>query len=329
MKALNGAEKKLKILQPDLNSIFKGSSLSKLDSHCVAFLNYLEGIRGRAFLTLKAYDAILLEASLFFKMAWPNVSKEDAKRWLYELTRRGYARTHIRQHFSCLRSFYRFLMREKVIQENPFLEISLPKLEKRLPVFLSEEQVNALIEAPLKMVQSKQAPKWIKFRDTALLEVVYSAGLRVSELVGLNVEDIDLVNEVARVLGKGNKVRICPLGAPACKALECYWAACEHSREGAVFLNKARSGRLTVAAVGQLLKKYLAFCGLDRNLSPHKLRHSFATHLLNRGADLRSVQEMLGHTSLSTTQIYTHVSLERLRQSYDNAHPHAKISKEI
>jgi len=306
---------------------FKDFSLSKLDSHSIAFLNYLEGVRGRAFLTLKAYDTILLEASLFFKKAWTVLSKEDVKRWLYELTRRGYARSHIRQHFSCLRSFYHFLMREKIVQENPFGEVSLPKLEKRLPIFLSEEQVNALIEAPLKMVQPKQAPQWIRFRDTALLEVVYSAGLRVSELVSLNVEDMDLVNEVARITGKGNKVRMCPLGAPACQALERYWSICEHPREGAVFLNKARSGRLTVAAVGQLLKKYLAFCGLDRKLSPHKLRHSFATHLLNRGADLRSVQEMLGHTSLSTTQIYTHVSLERLRQSYDKAHPHARESE--
>ncbi|MEZ5404685.1 MAG: tyrosine recombinase XerC [Verrucomicrobiia bacterium] len=298
--------------------------LQKPDEMGMAFLNYLEGVKGRAALTLKAYETILLEAGIFFQKAWPHLTPEDAKRWLYELTRLGYARSHIRQHFSCLRSFFRFLMREKRVDHNPFLKISLPKLEKRLPQFLTEEQMNDLLEAPLKMPQPKQAPQWIKLRDAALLEMAYSAGFRVSELVGLNAEDIDLINETARVRGKGNKIRLCPLGAPACEALERYWTVCQHPRQGAVFWNKSRGGRLTVAAVGQLLKKYLLFCGLDRNLSPHKLRHSFATHLLNRGADLRSVQEMLGHASLSTTQVYTHVSLERLRQSYDQAHPHAK-----
>ena len=300
---------------------------TQLDAQRAAFLSYLEGVRGRAALTLKAYEAILVEAALFFKRSWFSLSKEDAKRWLYELTRRGYARTHIRQHFSCLRSFFHFLRREKLVEQNPFAEVSLPKLEKRLPIFLTEEQVTELLEAPLKMPHPKQAPKWIKFRDAALLEVVYSAGLRVSELVNLNAEEIDFVNETARVLGKGNKVRLCPLGSPACQALEHYWSACQHPRKGAVFWNKTRGGRLTVAAVGQLLKKYLLFCGLDLKISPHKLRHSFATHLLNRGADLRSVQEMLGHASLSTTQVYTHVSLDRLRQSYDRAHPHAKDLK--
>jgi site-specific recombinase XerD len=294
------------------------------DFHISAFINYLEGTRGRAILTLKAYEAILIEALDFFDKTWSQLSHDDAKRWLYELTRRGYARTHIRQHFSCMRSFYRFLMRETLMSHNPFLKVSLPKLEKRLPKFLSEEQMNELLEAPLKMPHPKQAPRWIKFRDAALLEVTYSAGLRVSEVVGLNAEDVDFSTEVARVRGKGNKVRLCPLGAPACEALERYWTACQHPRQGAVFWNKTRAGRLTVAAVGQLLKKYLLFCGLDRNISPHKLRHSFATHLLNRGADLRSVQEMLGHTSLSTTQVYTHVSLDRLRKSYDEAHPRAK-----
>ena len=296
----------------------------KLDADAAAFLNYLEGVKGRATLTRKAYEIILKEASFFFQKSWLNLSAADAKRWLYDLTRRDYARSHIRQHFACLRSFYRFLMQEKLIAQNPFLEVSLPKLERRLPVFLTEEQMEELLEAPLKMPQSKQAPQWIKFRDVALLELAYSAGLRVSELVGLNVEDVDLANETARVKGKGSKIRLCPVGAPACAALERYWAICKHSRQGAVFWNKSREGRLTVAAVGQLLKKYLLFCGLDRKISPHKLRHSFATHLLNRGADLRSVQEMLGHTSLSTTQVYTHVSLDRLRKSYDQAHPHAK-----
>lgn len=314
----------LKNLKPKSNKI---NIPMQLDTQGVAFLRYLEGVRGRATLTLKAYEAILLEAALFYKKSWITLTKEDAKGWLYELTRRGYARTHIRQHFSCLRSFFHFLCREKLVEHNPFAEVSLPKLEKRLPIFLTEEQMVELLEAPLKLAHPKQAPKWVKFRDAALLEVAYSAGLRVSELINLNVEEIDLINETAKVRGKGNKVRLCPLGAPACQALERYWLACQHPREGAVFWNKARGGRLTVAAVGQLLKKYLLFCGLDQKISPHKLRHSFATHLLNRGADLRSVQEMLGHASLSTTQVYTHVSLERLRQSYDSAHPHAKDLK--
>ena len=314
--------KALKILKP--HSPVEPSLSNPLDSMGLAFLDYMEGIQGRAALTLKAYKDILQEAALFFKKPWTEITREEAKRWLYELTRRGYARTHIRQHFSCLRSFFHFLRREKLVEANPFVEVSLPKLEKRLPIFLTEEQMTELLEAPLKMPQSKQAPQWIKYRDAALLEVVYSAGLRVSEVVNLNAEEIDFTQETARVKGKGNKIRNCPLGAPACEALEHYWKFCGHPRKGAVFWNKSRSGRLTVAAIGQLLKKYLLYCGLDRKISPHKLRHSFATHLLNRGADLRSVQEMLGHASLSTTQIYTHVSLERLRQNYDQAHPHAK-----
>jgi len=286
-------------------------------------LDYLEGTRGRANLTLRAYRDILQEARAFLAKEWVEVSGDDARRLLYDLSKRGYARAHIRQHLSALRSFYRFLMREGGVVVNPMAALPLPKLERRLPRFLTIEQVDALLSAPLRMPRPKQAAVWAALRDAAILETAYGAGLRVSELVGLNVEDWDVAMGTFRVRGKGGRTRLCPVGEPATKSIERYMTAAGHPGSGALFLNKTRKGRLTVAAVGQLLKKYLAFSGLDAKLTPHKLRHSFATHLLERGADLRSVQELLGHASLSTTQVYTHVTLERLKRIHGEAHPRA------
>ncbi len=294
------------------------------DPRVEEFLLHLGGVKGRAALTLRAYRDILVAAALFFKnKPWDRLAPADIKSYLYDMTRRGYARVHIRQHFSALRSFYRYLRREEVVDKSPVEGIQLPKLDKRLPVFLTEDQMASLLEAPLKMPRPPQAPEWTRARDQTLLEVTYTAGLRVSELVGLNVEDIDFRAEMMRVKGKGSKTRLCPLGAPAIEAMQRYFVAVNHPRRGAVFLNKTRKARLTVVAVQQQMKKYLLFCGLDAKFTPHKIRHSFATHLLNNGADLRSVQEMLGHASLSTTQIYTHISLEHLQKSYRNAHPRA------
>lgn len=288
-----------------------------------SFFEYLGGVRGRAVLTLKAYRDILMEARALFSKDWAAVTADDARRLLYDLSRRGYARAHVRQHVSALRSFYRYLMRESVIEGNPFRAIALPKPERRLPRFLTIQQVDELLAAPMRMKRKKQAPPWIARRDAALLETAYGAGLRVSELAGLNVEDWDAAMETFRVRGKGGKTRICPVGEPAAQAIERYLDACDHPRRGPLFLNKTRKARLSVVAIGQMLKKYLAFCGLDARLTPHKLRHSFATHLLERGADLRSVQELLGHASLSTTQVYTHVTLERLKRIHGEAHPRA------
>lgn len=288
-----------------------------------AFLDYLGGVRGRANLTLRAYEDILCEAGHFFGSGWGSVGREDVRRLLFDLSRRGYARSHIRQHLSALRSFFRFLLREGMVGENPMEGVALPKLGRRLPKFLTVAQVEALLGAPMRMPRAKQAPAWTAYRDAALLETAYGAGLRVSELAGLNVEDWDSGAGIFRVRGKGGKTRLCPIGEPAAEALARYLRESGHPGAGPLFLNKARKGRLSVAAIGQLLKKYLAFSGLDANLTPHKLRHSFATHMVERGADLRSVQEMLGHASLSTTQVYTHVTLERLKRVHGEAHPRA------
>lgn len=293
------------------------------DALARSFLDYLGGVRGRARLTLRAYRDILREARQFFGKDWTVVTQDDARSLLYDLSRRGYARAHVRQHLSALRSFYRFLSKEGAIGANPMPGLSLPKLERRLPRFLTIEQVECLLEAPLRMPRRKQAPAWTALRDAALLETAYGAGLRVSELAGLDAEDWDGEMGTFRVRGKGGRTRLCPVGEPAAKAIARYIEASGHPGKGALFLNKARRGRLTVAAIGQLLKKYLAFSGLDAKITPHKLRHSFATHLLERGADLRSVQELLGHASLSTTQVYTHVTLERLKRIHGEAHPRA------
>jgi site-specific recombinase XerD len=298
-------------------------SLRACDPDSERFLNHLLGVRGRAALTGKAYRDILGHAAAFFKVPWPQVTSQQARQYLYELSRRGYARSHIRQHFSALRSLYRFLQREGRCAASPLAELTLPKLGKRLPLFLSEQQMSDLLAAPAKLKCCRQTPAWTRARDVALLEFAYGGGLRVSELVGIHLEDVDRATGTVRVRGKGGKTRLCPVGEPALDALTRYLEEVRHSGAGPLFLNKTRRGGLTVAAVAQLLKKYLAVAGLDSKITPHKLRHSFATHLLDRGADLRSVQELLGHASLSTTQVYTHVTLERLKKQYEEAHPRA------
>jgi len=198
-----------------------------------------------------------------------------------------------------------------------------PKKERRLPVFLQEREVENLLEAPLKAKQPRYA-EWQKWRDKAILETLYSCGLRIHELANLNRCDFDLVSETIRVLGKGNRERLVPIGEFAQDAIQQYLdlrGPCKN--DDPLFVGRD-GNRLSRRGLQRLLKLYLREAHLDPNLSPHKLRHSFATHLLNRGADLRSVQQMLGHKRLSTTQIYTHVSTERMKEAYDQAHPRAK-----
>jgi integrase/recombinase XerC len=223
------------------------------------------------------------------------------------------------------------------VESNPASDLSLPKLPKRLPVFLTREQVIALLEAPAHLCAEAEAKKvkskpseqadgrltkeWQFLRDAAWLEIFYSSGLRLSELVGLTLAQIDLRQGIMRVWGKGKKERLCPLGKAAVRAVEHYLQRRPHVSEW--LFTSANGNPLTGRAVQMLLKKYLAAAGLDHELSPHKLRHTFATHLLDCGADLRSVQELLGHAQLTTTQIYTSVSVERLKKVYGDAHPRA------
>lgn len=295
------------------------------DARADAFLEYLRTERNASALTLRNYGADLAGFATWFRdrtgreCDWASVEPLHVRGYLVHLTERKLARTTIHLKLSALRSFYRWMVRMGHVRQNPALGLTLPKLAKRLPQFLTVAQMEALLAAPLQVEGEEVA----KRRDKAMLEVLYSAGLRVHELVGLNDEDVDLLGEIIRVRGKGRKERLAAIGAPAVEAVQRY---IESRGSGAprdpLFRNR-QGARLTARSVQRLLKKYLIATGLDPSLTPHKLRHSFATHLLDAGADLRSVQELLGHASLSTTQIYTHVSAERLKKVYEKAHPRA------
>jgi site-specific recombinase XerD len=194
-------------------------------------------------------------------------------------------------------------------------------MEKKLPLVLTMKQIDELLAAPFKVERENQAPAWAAARDVAIMELFYSSGLRLQELVLLDVGDIDPYSESVRVLGKGRKERVCPVGAPALEAIQKYRQQAR-VEAGPLFISKLRR-RLTPLAVQQMMKKYMRHTSIPISLSPHKLRHSFATHMLDAGADLRSVQSLLGHASLSTTQIYTHVTVERMKKAYEEAHPRA------
>ena len=252
---------------------------------------------------------------------WKEMRADNFRRYLFERMKAGIAKPTIRLHFAAMRTFYRFLVERHGLKDNPLKQVQLPKLDKKLPVVLNPKQIDALLTAPLKMEPSARAPKWMPKRDAAVLELFYSSGLRISELAGLDVASIDPYNETVRVLGKGRKERIVPVGSLALEAIQQYRHAAAVTT-GALFINKSRK-RLSVRSVWLSLKRYLDHAMIPANISPHKLRHSFATHLLDAGADLRSVQSLLGHASLSTTQIYTHVTVERLKRAYDDAHPRA------
>jgi integrase/recombinase XerC len=288
------------------------------------FLDELVSVRARASLTKKVYAQIYRESAEFFQKEFCSLEAQDAKNYLYYLTAKNYARSHIRQHFSALRSFFRWLVKRGHLSSNPFANRPLPRVRKRLPRFLTEVEAACLMDAPRQMPCSKNSPSWIRLRDVALLETLYTGGLRVSELVALKWENLRTENFSALVLkGKGAKARFVILGECAFRALNEYSQAAAIERSGPIFINKNKSGALTTVAVQQLLKKYLSFAGLDTTLSPHKLRHSFATHMLERGADLRHVQKLLGHSSIASTQIYTHVTPGHLRKVHTLAHPRA------
>ena len=271
---------------------------------------------------------------------WKRVDRFGGRRFLVEFQKAGMEPATTARKLSSLRSFYKFLIREEYARENPFAGLTGPKRGRKLPAFLSVTEVTRLLDAPGRLRQQagtepdaarRALAEYRLLRDTAMLEVLYSTGTRVSELVGMNDGDVDLLTGVAVVRGKGKKERLCSLGNPACRAVraalqarDALWPGpgAARARTRCLFTN-AHGGRLTSRSVERILKKYLAEAGLNPNISPHALRHSFATHLLDAGADLRSVQEMLGHASLSTTQIYTHVTVERLKKVYEEAHPRA------
>jgi integrase/recombinase XerC len=252
---------------------------------------------------------------------WRAEVADDFRDYLLALMKQGFKRSTIRLRFAALRSFYKFLVLRQGLVRSPVAELQLPKPERGIPVILSITQIDELLGMPLRGELDKKTPVWLPLRDAAILELFYSCGLRISELLALDVKHIDFIGETVRVLGKGAKERIVPVGGPALNAIQRYRQEAAVT-SGPLFLS-TRKRRITQQAIDQLLKKYLKRSSIPFVISPHKLRHSFATHLLDAGADLRSVQELLGHASLSTTQIYTHVTKERLKKAYDTAHPRA------
>ncbi|MCA9406513.1 MAG: tyrosine recombinase XerC [Candidatus Omnitrophica bacterium] len=279
------------------------------------FVSYLDIEKNYSHHTILNYQIDLKEFSDFIGKT--PVTKTDyilLRQYLAHLRGRQLKPRTLARKLSCLRSFFRFLQREGYIEENPAKLVMTPKLDKPLPKFLTEEEMVTFVESPDDKTEMGK-------RDRAILEMLYSTGIRVSELVGLNEDDVDLIGSIAKVSGKGKKQRLVPIGKTAADAVIRYLdARRKHAR--ALFLNK-NGTRLSSRAVCDITYKYINRMCTTKNVSPHVLRHSFATHLLNRGADLRSVQELLGHVNLSTTQIYTHVTTDKLKKIYDKAHPRA------
>lgn len=291
------------------------------------FLRYLKIERNSSPLTIKSYSEDLAS---FQDYLVDRVGPVSSLEGLTITTLRGfvaylheceYSRPTIARRLACLRTFFRFCCREQLVQANPAKALRTPRAGRKLPHFLTSEHIVRLLEAPNPMEP-------LGLRDRAILETLYSAGLRVAELVGMNIADWNRDADVIKVLGKGRKERIAPIGRQASQALQRWLevrepsATAKAAHRDAMFLNK-NGTRLTTRSVGRMLEKYLLQTGLEQITTPHTLRHTFATHLLDGGADLRSVQELLGHKSLTTTQIYTHVSTKRLRDTYEQAHPHA------
>lgn len=292
------------------------------------YLRFLANERNASDLTIKAYREDLFGLIEWLEMSHGNtpapgaLSPQELRAYQAALQEAGYARSTISRKLASLRSFYRFAMRQGITNENPAKPLRNPRRQRKLPHVLSNAEIGKLLLAPSSLNESG-------LRDRAILETMYSAGLRVSELVTLRDGDLDFDQGLIRVQGKGRKERLSPLGSYAIKAIKRYFRYRTRSsktkalgRQSPVFVNRFGNA-LTTRSVGRMLEKYILETDLDTRTSPHTLRHSFATHLLDRGADIRSVQELLGHQSLATTQIYTHVSAANLRQVYEQAHPRA------
>lgn len=252
------------------------------------------------------------------------VDRSVMRKYIVYLKKSDYSARSISRKISTVRSFFKFCLREGIIKVNPTINLITPKIDKKLPYFLYLQEVNKLIETPLKNTI-------FGIRDRAILELLYGTGIRVGELVNLNICNIDLYEKTIIVFGKGSKERILPLGNPSIRAIQEYFTS-RNLFEKKIFVNKndlealflnRLGGRLTTRSIRRIIIKYMKMAGLNKKISPHVLRHSFATHLLGGGADLRSVQELLGHKSLSTTQIYTHITKERLKTIYKKSHPRA------
>ncbi len=308
-----------------------------------SFLQYLTHERQASDHTIESYrqDIAQFVQLMYPKETdfqdWKKVDVFTARSLVVELQKIGLAKTSVLRKISAMRSFFRFMVREDIVEKNPFSGLNSPRKERNLPRFMSVDQVSGLADAPVLYwknaaesgtAKDDDSAAFAGARDAALIEVIYSGGLRINEAVSLNLGDVDLISDIAKLKGKGKKERLCALGGPAVKAIREYMKlrklrTSNEKNNAPLFVNK-HGTRLTARSFQRNLKLYLKATGLPPDLTPHKLRHSFATHMLDAGADLRSVQELLGHENLSTTQIYTHVSAERLKKAYNKAHPHAK-----
>jgi len=286
-----------------------------MERYIAKFMRYLEIEKDYSKHTILNYRLDLDDFRKFLgEAAIEKVDYLILRKYLAHLKEKKLGAKTMSRHLSTLRSFFKFLIREGYLKTNPILTLSSPKLEKHLPRFLTEEEVSRLIEASLP--KDEQG-----LRDRAILETFYSCGIRISELVGLNIDDVDFIGGVIKVRGKGKKERISPIGDKAIGAIRAYLDK-RKRQSGVIFLNK-RGTRISARGVRNIFSKYMRISQIKQGASPHTLRHSFATHLLNRGADLRTVQELLGHANLATTQIYTHLTTEKLKSVYDKAHPRA------
>lgn len=311
------------------------------------FMRYLKGERNASMHTasnylfdIRQFAVLVWGSEVKPPYKWSSIDKFTARKFVVQLQKQSACPATIGRKLSSLRSFFKFLTRENYVSGNPFAGLSSPKRKKTLPHVLTVGEVNRLLQSPaqygaeaVKKEKDRKKRAWFEYaalRDTAILEVLYSTGMRISELANLDGQNIDLLAGVIKVRGKGNKERFCPLGRPAAGALS---TALEKRSNIAPFFKGKKDnlplfishtgGKLTPRSIERTMKRYLIKSNLNPAVSPHALRHSFATHMLDAGADLRSVQELLGHASLSTTQIYTHVSVEHLKKVYDEAHPRA------
>lgn len=310
---------------------------SVLDPAAQRFLTHLASARGASAYTVRNYTQALREFHEWHSeerkttLDWSSLGRDDFRAYLRCTGRRNLGRSAVHLRFSALRSFYKFLVREGTVEASPIKNIALPKQPRRLPQFLTKQQMLDLLAAPRSLLPPDTAPEPLRkralrlcLRDEAIFETLYSCGLRISEVCGLKVEDLDKREGLVRIRGKGKKERLVPIGDTALKAIASY---CSHlddiAAAGALFLSPRGGRAVCPRDIQRRLKRYLAAAGLDPNLTPHKLRHSYATHMLDAGADLRSVQELLGHAHLTSTQVYTHVTTERLKKAYAQAHPRA------
>lgn len=296
----------------------------------IAFLSYLSAER-----RLSAYTVRNYKKALHSLLAWLKVDENQGPERLLSLSslearsfvieqQRQFSRRTVHHTVSALRMFYKYLIREKLILKNPYASLTLPKLEKRLPKFLTEKQVLLLLEGPQKRFLAGELSPFDCARDRLVLELLYGGGLRVSEAAGLLYENLEEEQKALQVVGKGNKERICPIGELAWQALRAFKAVLPFSvTRQSLILTQANQSPLGVRGIQKILKTYIRLAGLPDDITPHKIRHSYATHLLNRGMDLRILQKLLGHASLSATQVYTHLDIQHLKKVHHLAHPRA------